>query len=663
MLSTGPFGKLFIVHRFAKNDILSKLKHFDNDERTLLNSLSKKGLKNYLENDCNLTHTADNQEQKDTIMQTRNLIITNTLSKIMCHYPERYELITSYKTNQTYYHRLFNINQLVIYIFQFFNDVQSLVNCSMVDSIWLINAFHSNCIKNCTLNTFNMKNLSDYNEYYRMRQWLRFAKISTLSIQIIKPILHLRLVINNLKWINFDNMNTLDLLVWDNDIDEQLLQQLTNLLSFKVNRCNQAKKSLLKRFSVQVFTEKILNQQLKVEQTVPVINASRYKHVRLTRTQSLFQTIVGQYCEELVLYQDIGIDFKQSNFSCIRQLHFRWTCVSILQQFLKHGIYCPKLDDLNFDTVDQNALIFWKKHQKYLQNNNGKVSLRINIETLLKQNSSCIAGNINNINSSSTQTNYIQTLFTYIKNNRLSYNINISKLSVRLFTDHQFNLFRDALMSTTDFKCNIERLCLDIDPDPYRSYDFCRNMGWTQISKIFFDKSNKNHHDRVGTFITSFSKMKYFHVSGMNRCNVENVLDLLTVLPQRAKIIDTSRSLLIHLHLFKVLCTNLSSMTQLLDLIYHIVVVIRYPVRLSFDLQFDKDHFEYDKQLTNIDKVMKEMKRKFDSFEEKIRSDYEQPLLQGLNCIVVKVPDIHIEMNFHEHSVDFRCNTSSYLLS
>ena len=154
MLTTGPFVKLFIANRFSKCNISSKLKHFDGEEQKLLNSLRKQGLKNYLQNDGDLNCIYDqtsenNRKQKDCIMKTHNIIITETVSKIMCHCPKLYQSITSYTKNQTYYDKVFNINQLPIYIFQYLNTINSLINCSMVDSIWLIYAFHANCAKNC----------------------------------------------------------------------------------------------------------------------------------------------------------------------------------------------------------------------------------------------------------------------------------------------------------------------------------------------------------------------------------------------------------------------------------------------------------------------------------------------------------------------------------
>ena len=50
-----------------------------------------------------------------------------------------------------YYHKVFNISQLVVYIFQYLDDLKHLIHCSMVDSVWLINSFHANCTKYLTL--------------------------------------------------------------------------------------------------------------------------------------------------------------------------------------------------------------------------------------------------------------------------------------------------------------------------------------------------------------------------------------------------------------------------------------------------------------------------------------------------------------------------------
>ena len=142
MLTTSPFGQLFVANRFLKCNDSLHLKHFNDEERKILNSLRKQGFKKYKANDCNLKYDMDdkNEQEREKLMKTHNETIRNILNEIMCHYPKLYQSITSYnkKNNEKYYDKGFNISQLVVYIFQYLDgyDIKHLINCSMVDSIW-----------------------------------------------------------------------------------------------------------------------------------------------------------------------------------------------------------------------------------------------------------------------------------------------------------------------------------------------------------------------------------------------------------------------------------------------------------------------------------------------------------------------------------------------
>ena len=664
MLTTGSFAKLFIANRFSKCDISSKLKYFDNEERKLLNSLNKQGLKEYMQNDCDLklNHATDNnEEQKNNVIKTHNLIITKTLSKIMCHYPKLYQSLTSYNTknDQTYYHKVFNINELVIYIFQYFNDIESIINCSMIDSIWLINAFHSNCTKYFKLVGWEMNKLSHGNEYYCMRQWLRFERVSALimGMGFVSNSQHAAL---NVKWINFENMNQIFLLQRSSKENVEVLEQLLKLLCCKINGSCHVKQSLNK-IDMLITNSNEFNTfiQSNHEDTAnSTLNASRYTSIKLCGTKPFFQIIVGPCCQKLTMDENAEIDIKQSNFSGVEKLHLGRdsSCTLLLQQFLKNEIYLTKINDLRFDIFDKDALSFWQKHQKYLQNNSGKISFHIDVEKLLNQN---VGTNGNNIYNN---TNYIQTLFDYINNHRLGHNIAISKLSVKLHTSHAFNIFRDALISTTDFKSNIEILAIRIGF--HSNYDFASSMGSTKISGIFFDECSTD--DKRDKPIINISKLTYLEVTGMKLCNVEHVLDLINVVCQRAKISQNIDPLSLRLHIYHVFCTSLSSMNQLLDLIYHIIVVIRYPVCLNLTFEFENDNFEYNNQYSNMDKVMERIKKQFDSFQQKLRSNYQQPFLQTLKCQCVKVPYVtticETTTGTDDNFTILECNTSDFKL-
>ena len=222
MLTGGAFAQIFIANRFCKCDISSKFKYFDNEKRKLLKSLTKDGIKTYLKHDCDLKISLKKKDEndKERIMTTQNLIIKKTLSKIICFYPKIYQSITSYvigsKNNRNIkvlsnYHKIFNIRDLVICIFQYLNDIKSLTNCSMVDTIWLINSFNNSCTKYWELDhRISNANTKHFSEYYCMRQWLRFQNVNRLWIFAMEPATSQEFC-NNVKWINFDNVNEIGL--------------------------------------------------------------------------------------------------------------------------------------------------------------------------------------------------------------------------------------------------------------------------------------------------------------------------------------------------------------------------------------------------------------------------------------------------------------------
>ena len=520
------------------------------------------------------------------------------------------------------------------------------------------------------LNIEEMGKLSNYSEYYCVRQWLRFEKTCTVLVDVMETS-QLPQLINDVKRINSDNLNTVDVTLFlDTDnLHHQLLalQQLFKELCCRINESNQVNQ-LLNRISVMSIYSH------KSEHQMTILNASRYKRIDLCDTKPFFQTIVGQYCQELTIQDNVDIDVKQSNFSGVEKLDI--ACTQVLRKFLQSEICCPKINKLHFNTLDENVLSFWKKHLKYLHKNNGKISLRINMQKLLQQKNDGI--NSGNSGNSTNNTNCIATLFTYIKNNGLVRDICISELSVVLVTTYQFDCFRNALISTTDFKSNIEGLTLKIGYG--FDYNFTTAMGPTKLSTIFFDESkaddhiekhdkhNQLSHDnqtttRTCTPIINIRKLKRLKVMGMKRCNVENVWDLFTIVSHRAKISQDRSALRLRFHGVHIACTNMSSINQFLNLVYHIIVVIRYPVYLFMIFKVDKDHFEYDNQLSDIDKVLQEMKKQFDSFQEKVRVNYQQPLLKRLNCTPAKVPRIDVEQENNtqsDHSIILKCATSRW---
>ena len=660
MLTTGSFAQLFIANRFSKREISSpKLKHFDDAQRKLLNSLSTQGLKQYVQNDCDLTFDpaagiCKNQEEKHDSIKLRNTTITRTLSKMMHHYPTICKSITSYtEPNHTYYHKAFNIHELVIYIFQYLNDIKSLVNCSMVDSIWLINAFHPHCTKYWELNVDKMNTAlnTNFSQYYCLRQWLRFQNASSLWIMRYKPLSQNS--VDNLKLIDLDNMNDIKIFL-SKSTGLKLAQQVVTVLSAKM--CQKKSSSPLSRLWVSIQlnmnNDKILNF-LTSEQDAPIVDVSRYKNVALGGTSRLFSSIIGSCCQELEIHEKVDINTKQSDFKSVKSLKFCTKSKSTLKQFLRDRILCPQINDLTFCFFDYNVLLFWKNHEKYLSMNNGKVSLEIDVGIEQHQN-----------NHTGIRINATHDILQKIENSGLRGCA--LRLQAKLFTIHGFNELRHAFISTYYLKDNLESLYLSCGYS--EGYNWFDRMKSIKISDLFFDKNSVSNTNGENTKVDSlkclFSNIKQLSMVRLSGCDIDHILDALQIIVQYAYKSNNKQvvlgdyyihDILVQIYRDQFLVSKRCHMNKLFDLVYEIIVLIRYPIAAVF--KFDI-HYIGIKESQNTAAI--EIEKQCEHFENKLKRDYKQPSCDGLEYQPLKTPCIEIKITGNRCSVHLRTATVPY---
>ena len=657
MLTTRPFGQLFVANRFMKCNDSLQLKHFNDEETKILNLLRKQGFKKYMENDCNLKYDIDgkNEQETEKVMKTHNETIRNILNNIMCYYPKLYESITSYnkKNNEKYYDKVFNICQLVVYIFQYLHryDIKHLINCSMVDSIWLIHSFHSNCTKYLRLPFGKLMELqkadsNDWGKYYCMRQWSRFSNTSSIRILMDKS----SSTCNNVKRINFHNMSDICIMFFsacnsssntdDSDAEEsqeglKCFKQLTNIVCCQINDAlaYQMNSKNTRKLRKPLSLEFVCCERYHLSQSatdVSILNASQYTKLRLIGTRLFCKVIIGEECQQLQIDDNISIDISQSNFSGIQTLSFIEDTTSIIQQFLSHEISCPKINDLQLEMFNKFdcALLFWKKHHKYLSNNNGKVSLEIDVEKIKSKI---------NIN-----TNYIKKILNDIDNDGLSGNI--YRLCISFKTVDGFKSIRDALISTRDFKSTVQMLYLSINT---------RNMVSTKLSNLFFHELDIN--TTANTSRILIPNLKYLQIDRWRDCSIDDVLDLFGIIAKYAKISGYEQviwsyycihDILISINSNDVAATK-SKIDELFNLMYEIVLVIKYPINMLLKIKFETN---FDDKVSE-EKAVNEMQKEFECFKNKLKSNYQPPSCQGLTCQTLTQPKINISMKQKKYSI------------
>ena len=244
-MANNTFTQVFVIHRFLQNDSESQqlLSLMTKDDGATISDLKCHGLKKYMK-DC------FNQDCHTTI-------INDTFDLIITKFPKVYDSIVSYKNksyytnngqNYYYYRRLFIQSDLIHYLFQYLADTaQSLNNCSLVDSIWLLHAFDPKCLS--FLSYFPLQSLAEADIDTR-RIWTRFSEARKIAIggaRVDPEDLRkqwwghrMQMLINGLKLIRIEKAKMLrvQLAKGFDARSLQLVKNLVDVVSLKLSKYN-----------------------------------------------------------------------------------------------------------------------------------------------------------------------------------------------------------------------------------------------------------------------------------------------------------------------------------------------------------------------------------------------------------------------------------------
>ena len=179
-MAGNTFTQAFVIHKVLQNQSIKKYVLFllDEDEQETVTKIHQYGIKNYMSKYYN---------QDNDIP-----IINDVFHRIISTFPQQYHSIISYdkrsyygqqNTNHFRYYKLFfKQSDLIYYTFQYLDtfNLQSLVNCSLVDSIWLLHAFDQKCFEKIHYDVGQL--LSKETKYYHHKHiWQRLRGMKNLT--------------------------------------------------------------------------------------------------------------------------------------------------------------------------------------------------------------------------------------------------------------------------------------------------------------------------------------------------------------------------------------------------------------------------------------------------------------------------------------------------
>ena len=332
------FSDLFIIHRFVQhfNIIKNDQQHFTNIEANFLENLQSNCLKDYIQQHI--------QTDNDHIyhQQMANEILTIITTK----YPQKYNQsisnrLGSNSTNQYFYHKLFNQRDLVINIFKYVplcrcevgHHIKQLASCSLVNSVWLINAFNPRCIESYCISTSN----SILSKMSNPRQWHRYSCVEKLELDSYG--VHSKTSKNiqkGIKIVDFKQIKTRSLgWCYDTNDDIQGLHSFGECLHAVIDKINQQAENdesynnntqLHKSYNKSITIYSIIDHSIaltnsKHDSNWPAhLNLSNFNSIKLSYgTGRIVNLILSKNCKHLKIGGNFSINVSKS---CLHKVEY-----------------------------------------------------------------------------------------------------------------------------------------------------------------------------------------------------------------------------------------------------------------------------------------------------------------------------------------------------
>ena len=380
-MSQNTFTQVFVIHRFLTKESVTIVHSFlsllDESEKESINKLQQHGIKNYMSQHFNqLTDTQ---------------IINDAFNHIISSFAIQYHAIISYdkrsyytqeNTTSFYYYRLlFKQNNLIHDIFQYLGHcgIKSLINCSLVDSIWLLNAFDPKCMEYMR---YHMEKLIENNVYNVNRIWQRLRNIRhfSLSAYFLETALDASFV-NGLKSMRMERFETV--VIFGNTI--AFNQDVTKIFCDRLSR-----NYVMYYCDICIVTGDPDNDDGSDSMNINVNNSSdslKLPKLRLINCQhaefSCPWPIVLQISQVMQRFgcshsNDCIIDLENSDLSGIETLILCDTHFKTIQEnenMTKLSRQLVNIKNMKFSELTHDSITLWKGINNHLIKNNGLVEL------------------------------------------------------------------------------------------------------------------------------------------------------------------------------------------------------------------------------------------------------------------------------------------------
>lgn len=403
------FTDLFVIHRFTRlfDSEDNYNEHFDQEQNELLANLKQHGLKQYINQTIDCIPNDDIESESTTQLQCIQI-----LDKIIHQYGQLFTQITSYNqppkdSSQThsnynyYYSKFFNQSQLVHYTFQFLGSIKLLSICSLVDSIWLINAYHPRNFDGHVV----IENEKTW-QISNARTWQRMYHASNLTVvgknryndNVTTSTFPTTKWVNGLNSINLSAIKMLLFMSYRNH--DAIFGKCINTIfeSLPSNRyLNSSRNNEMSEMDVMKNHTKALFWNLSgdnhdvtstSENEFTQINPSNIECIMLIDTYNCrqFDLIIPNSCNKLCISGGCRIDVSKSCMDGIRSLQLISDCsINNNKQDLEKlaqkciNIQCFQMYVYtkcnNIKQIPQ--LICWTVLKRYIQHNNAYVVLEI----------------------------------------------------------------------------------------------------------------------------------------------------------------------------------------------------------------------------------------------------------------------------------------------
>ena len=408
------FTDLFFIHRFCQHVTGDYTSYFNKKQNELLKQLKQDGLKKYSQKYVDCSNAAitsrnsnDHDQKKDTSHEQHQTLTIQILDIITTQYPKLYRTITSYNTDyindnncnkKYYYNKFFDNSYLVLHTFKYIGDLACLNKCCLVDSVWLMYAFHPSCLHTFSFDTLRnahkrllkLPNVRSWQRFHLVRQLILLNNCDGENMSATNSWL------NGFKSINLKCVKHVIIFIRLNGgAFDQCLSSLLNTfnrvgqITNNYNNYNNDDNSGIFSSSTCAQRQLWLDSHSEIPQSrllIPTdemeIDLSLFDEINLHHTCTITNShmIISHNCEKLRLRDNNSIYVQKSCLNRLKVLSL-WDC-----KFPKHSeneikdlsFQCENVIQFTICNPNKQTILWWISMNQYLCKNKACVALILN---------------------------------------------------------------------------------------------------------------------------------------------------------------------------------------------------------------------------------------------------------------------------------------------